>query len=222
MHNLAVVNVPLHTLSQHPDNPHNGDIDAIAASMEANGIFQPILVQTSTRYIIAGNHRYAAALKLGLVLMPAIFLDVSNAEARRMMVADNRTAQLGWEDEALLANLLDSIYKSDQGFHGTGYDLDDYSKLMELIDTPMAPDEVLRDVAEPDSTAVDEPVEKRELRYRLEPTVNEDGKAYSLTMSKDSGRPITANDVNMLRKALGMDPLSQDELDRANVPSWRR
>ena len=58
--------VPLASLKRHPDNPRRGDVKAIALSINKNGFYGAVIVQRSTRYILAGNHRADADLGEGL------------------------------------------------------------------------------------------------------------------------------------------------------------
>ncbi|MGC5016325.1 TetR/AcrR family transcriptional regulator C-terminal ligand-binding domain-containing protein [Streptosporangium sp. DT93] len=48
-------------LEPHAGNPHQGDVDVIAASIEKNGFYGTILVQASRMRIIAGEHRRRGA-----------------------------------------------------------------------------------------------------------------------------------------------------------------
>lgn len=122
------------TVRQHPDNPNNGDIDSIAESIEVNGYIAPVIVQRSTGYIVAGNHRYAAALSLGATEIPVIEVELSAEGARRYMLADNRTAQKAEMDNAALIALLRDMQTTDHGLVGTGYDEADMAYLLSLAD----------------------------------------------------------------------------------------
>lgn len=219
-HDLSVRMVSPLSLEQAPWNPHNGDIDAIAESMVQNGVFQPILVQKSTRHIISGNHRWAAMVRLGYHEVPIIELDVDNRRAKRIALSDNRTAQLGHDDEALVADLLADLHATDEGLAGTAYSFEEMTRLQVLLDEPLVPadfedgagagplrEEVQRDV-------------KRHLKYDLVPVVSEDGRVYAATIRKDNQRAMTLNEFNMIRKGLGMDPLLPDEIERYAVPAW--
>jgi ParB-like chromosome segregation protein Spo0J len=88
--------VDIDSVCQHPANYNNGDLDAITASIETNGMYRPLYVQASTGQILAGNHTWAACKALGATLVPVVTLDVDDHTAKRIMLADNRTAAL-WE-----------------------------------------------------------------------------------------------------------------------------
>lgn len=52
---------PIDQLVEHPDNPRRGDEAAIDDSMAVHGFYGAVVVQASTRRIIAGNHRTRVA-----------------------------------------------------------------------------------------------------------------------------------------------------------------
>jgi hypothetical protein len=215
LHPLEVVSVPLNEIDQHPDNANNGDVDALEQSIEVNGFYSPIIVQASTGYIIAGNHRYLVATKLEMATIPVIYLDVDDLEAKRIMVADNRITRLGFDDEAQLLELLEDLKATDAGLSGTGYNFDDFTKLEKLISEPL-------DLAdEPEMEPVGEHMGKH-LNYTLMPVIEEDGKVYRFDVSKPSYKHLTANDFNVIRKAFGQQPLSREELDTYDVDDWKR
>jgi len=117
-HQLATDWADITTLRPHPRNARNGDTDAIAASLMANGQYRPIVVARDG-VILAGNHTYAAAMELGWDRLACVRLDIdpNGPDAIRIMLADNRTAELGTYDDGLLMALLDTLDDLD----GTGY-----------------------------------------------------------------------------------------------------
>lgn len=119
--------VPVETLQPHPENPRIGNVDAIAASIAANGFYGSVIAREGTNDILAGSHRWKAAQQAGLTKIPVTFIDVDDATARRIMLADNRTSELGsYNDDALLT-LLDSF---SEDLMGTGYTDDDLNRLL--------------------------------------------------------------------------------------------
>lgn len=122
--------VTLDKLTTHPSNPRQGDIGAVVASIEAHGFYGALVVQRSTGRILAGNHRYLAAKALAMDAVPVTYVDVDDELAHRILVADNRTSDLGTYDEAALAALLTELAQSEAGLDGTGYDGDDLDQLL--------------------------------------------------------------------------------------------
>lgn len=125
----------------HPDNPRRGNVDAIAASLEALGQYKPIVVQESTGYIIAGNHTWMAAKQLGIHLISAVVLDVDDVTAKSIMVADNRTSDLGGYDDEMLTHLLTDLLEEDVELSALGYDFDAMTEVLETLERvePMGP-----------------------------------------------------------------------------------
>lgn len=223
MHDLSTEYVDIHSLLQHDENANNGDLDAIADSIRVNGFFAPIIAQRSSRRILAGNHRWAAALRLGLQQVPVVWLDVDDHDGRRIMLADNRTARLGRDDPALLLDLLDDLHATDRGLAGTGYEYDDYVALLNEIRPEPAP-WVEQYPVQADPEPRKEPVAeiRPRLPFSLLPEIDEDGAVYAVTVTRVGLGPISAADFNDLRVALGAMPLSRDEVRSYDVPAWGR
>jgi DNA modification methylase len=116
-------------LRPHPKNPRQGDVGAIHESIEANGFYGAIVAQKDTGYILAGNHRYKAAVQSGAKQVPVIWLDVDEATATRVLLADNRTNDRASYDNAALAEILAEL-AAGPGLEGTGYDGDDLDTLI--------------------------------------------------------------------------------------------
>lgn len=114
--------VDIDGVRQHPRNPNNGDVEAIEESILTNGFYNPVIAQESTGHILAGNHRYAALLALGSKVIPVVWVDVSDEDALRIVIADNRTAELAVRDEHSVSDLLHMLEETEGGLLGTAYD----------------------------------------------------------------------------------------------------
>src|SRR5271167_1960022 len=88
--------------ARNPRTHSDAQIAQIAASIEAFGFNNPILVDTKAS-IIAGHGRLLAARKLGLTEVPVIVLDhLTDAQQRAYIIADNQLAlNAGWYDQLL-------------------------------------------------------------------------------------------------------------------------
>jgi ParB-like chromosome segregation protein Spo0J len=128
--------VPIGDVRPHPRNPRRGNLAAIANSISVNGWYGSLVVQRSTGYILAGNHRYRSALVSGATSLPVCYLDIDDEQALRILLTDNRTSDLATQDEDELALLLAELAGSDLGLDGTGYrDADLEQLLLETVDT---------------------------------------------------------------------------------------
>lgn len=147
-----VERVSLGDIRAYPDNPRIGDIGALRESLKANKQFNPLVVQRSTGYILAGNHTYAAAKSLGWEEIDVVYIDVDDSSAKRIVLASNRISDLGGYNDPLLANLLQDLMDEDvMLLDGTGYGEDDVNDLLNStltdieIDTEVSDEE--RDTA---------------------------------------------------------------------------
>jgi ParB-like chromosome segregation protein Spo0J len=129
--------VPVDSIAEHPANPRRGNVAVIEESIERHGFYGAVVVQRSTRYVLAGNHRLRAAKARGLTEVPAIVLDVDDDTARRILLVDNRSSDLARYDEELLRVLLADL---DGDYLGSGYDPDALGKLLDDLEED-APDE---------------------------------------------------------------------------------
>lgn len=90
----GIQHVPPSTLKQHPKNPRKGNVNAIVESIRNNGWHSVIIVQKSSGFIIAGNHRTKAAMILEMETVPVCVADVDDVKALEMVLADNRTSDI--------------------------------------------------------------------------------------------------------------------------------
>ena len=128
--NEALESVALGKLKPHPRNPRQGDVGAIHQSIEANGFYGAVVAQKSTGHVLAGNHRLLAAKHTNAEEIPVMWVDVDDATALRILLADNRTNDLASYDDGALAELLTSIMQDEGTLDGTGYDGDALDQLL--------------------------------------------------------------------------------------------
>lgn len=120
---------PVASLRKHESNKRQGDVGAIYTSIEANGFYGAVVVQASSARILAGNHRFDAALHAGAETIPVIFVDCDDQTALRILLADNRTNDLASYDTEGLAEILNEIQLAAGTLNGTGWDTDSYANL---------------------------------------------------------------------------------------------
>jgi len=124
-----VASVPISSLEGYPINPRRGDIQAIADSLKAHGQYRPIVVQVKTNFILAGNHTYKAAKRLGWKKIKVTYVDVDENTAKKIVLADNRLTDLAGYNEPLLKNLLTALPELE----GTGFTQSEVESLDRLI-----------------------------------------------------------------------------------------
>lgn len=210
---LEITEMLVNEMSQHPDNANNGDMDALRESIEVNGFYSPVIVQASTGYIIAGNHRWAVAQSMGFVTLPAIVLDVDDAQAKRMMIADNRITRLGQDDPAQLAELLSELSETDYGLMGTGFSHNELQTLLDTLDKPLDFDE------EPVGDGLHD-VEKSH-QYVVTPIADEmTGECDAISITRQDGLVVMPSDLNFIREQLGMKRVTTAQIEQYEIEGW--
>ena len=100
----------------HPDS----QIDLLINSIKEWGFTIPILIDEQNE-ILAGHGRLYAALKIGLEKVPCITAKGWSAEKKKAyVIADNKLAEKGEWDNALLFSELKEISKTDFNLNLTG------------------------------------------------------------------------------------------------------
>jgi hypothetical protein len=120
-------------LQQHPKNPRKGNVALIQQSIEHNGWYGVALVQKSTGYIIAGNHRVQAAQASGATKIPVLEIDCDDDTATRILLADNRTNDTATYEQESLAEILKELSTAEGALDGTGYNIEDYDDIIAAL-----------------------------------------------------------------------------------------
>lgn len=131
--------LPIDKLNLYHKNPRKGDVEAIKSSLVANGQFRPIVINKGSHTgrpfeVIAGNHTLKAFRELAeenpdekrWQQIDCWVVDVDEERATKIVLVDNRTADLGVYDEGILSALLETV---DHDLDGTGYDYEDLDDL---------------------------------------------------------------------------------------------
>lgn len=152
-------NHPTTELHTYHENPRQGDVTTIANSLRTNGQFRPIVVNKGTHTgrpneVLAGNHTLKAARQLteegvqGFDTLDCYIIDVDDDSARRIVLADNRTADLGSYDDNLLLDVLEAM---DGDYTGTGYMEEDVDMLRDIVDAAPSLDELAEEFGDPEA-----------------------------------------------------------------------
>lgn len=134
--------VPPAELNTYHRNARLGNVDAIAGSLKVNGQYKPIVVNVGTatgrpNEVLAGNHTLRAFRDLGerhpeddrWAEILVHWVDVDDDRAARIVLADNRTAEMGTYDHEQLLELVDGLGGDLEGTGFTVEDLDELEKL---------------------------------------------------------------------------------------------
>lgn len=118
-HDLTVQYAHPLQLTPHPKNARKGVIPEIKKSLLRFGQYRPLVVSQRTNYVLAGNHTLRAILELNWDEVAYVVLDIDEATEGRILLADNRLADLGTYDSLSEIDLLQGL---DGDYEGTGYD----------------------------------------------------------------------------------------------------
>jgi ParB-like chromosome segregation protein Spo0J len=142
LENGLLLTIPLDDLQTYHANPRIGNVGVIKESLRTNGQFRPILVNRGTltgreNEILAGNHTFLAARELNKddpsneewQSLECYVVDVDADQATRIVLADNRTAELGTFDDLVLLEELGKLDSTE----GTGYDPADLMALEDIL-----------------------------------------------------------------------------------------
>lgn len=115
----TIYEVKVTELKEYPKNARVGNVAQIAESLMVNGQYRPIVVRKENNEILAGNHTYKAARELGWETIKVSYVEnLTDEEAAKIVLADNRYNELGTFDNNKLLELLKELDE----LSGTGYD----------------------------------------------------------------------------------------------------
>lgn len=133
--NLVNLSVPIGSVIPYPGNARLHADATLAESLQVNQQYRPLVVQSSTRFILAGNGTWKAALALGWDEIAATVIDCDDATAKRILLVDNRASDLATYDDAALLAILREV---GDDLPGTGYSAEEYQRLLAELDVTLA------------------------------------------------------------------------------------
>ena len=138
---MKIENVNIDSVIPYANNPRNNAdaVDKVAASIQAFGWQQPIVVDENM-VVIVGHTRLLAAKKLGFDEVPVQVADKLTAEqAKAYRLADNRVSEEATWDRALLGIELRELDDLNFDLDVTGFTNVQLSNL--LLDPDLMPDD---------------------------------------------------------------------------------
>lgn len=132
--------VPIEMVQCAPYNYNNGDVEEIVTSIQESGMYRPVQAQKSTGYVLMGNHTLLACQELGSEVMPVVWLDVDDVEAKRMMLADNEIPRLARPDDGLMLALLHEVEEEIGSVIGTGVSRETMAQMEAITRMPLDTD----------------------------------------------------------------------------------
>lgn len=150
---LLPLAIDLNNLVLFEGNARKGDVDAIVTSYKTFGQRKPIVAKITgknddgyTGEIIAGNHQYKAAMKLGWDKIAVVFVNDDEITAKAYALADNRTAELGGYDNDMLIKLIEEVSMDENLMAATAWTMDDLHKIQKMKSGKTDPDQIPEDV----------------------------------------------------------------------------
>ena len=128
-----VLKVPVDSLKEFPNNPRTSDIEAIKISIEKHGQYRPLTVNKNTNEILTGNHTWLAMKELGMEECTAMFVDVDEVTAKKIVLVDNRANELATYDKDIMVDLLTEFMELGK-LLGTGYSADEVDDIVSAVD----------------------------------------------------------------------------------------
>jgi len=132
---MKLVELDPRTLKPNPENYRGHpqeQIAEIATSLRDLGQFKNVVVRPDGT-ILAGHGVVQAAIAEGVPVVWGFIFEGTDAEARRLMVADNELSRGAEDDDRALAELLSSIATDFGDLAGTGWsDAEHEAQMAEL------------------------------------------------------------------------------------------
>lgn len=130
-------------LAHYHKNARLGNVARVASSLKVNGQYKPIVVNVGTHTgrgmeVLAGNHVLKAAKQLGWKRIAVHQVDLTEAQAARLVLADNKTSDDSTYDEKMLDEILADVLAVEdlEDLEGTGYTELDYLDAQARLEAP--------------------------------------------------------------------------------------
>ena len=124
--------LPIDSLKPWAKNPRRNEeaIGPVARSIKRFGFGAPIVARKATMEIIAGHTRWQAARKIKMETVPVRILDISEADAQLLALADNKLGEISDWDNAQLAQVLEDLQAASVDVLESGFGKHDIDALI--------------------------------------------------------------------------------------------
>lgn len=118
---MNVKDIKVTDLTPYWHNPRNNEktVERLIKSIQEYGFNTPLVVN-SDMVLITGHARLKAAKRLGLETVPCVVLNITDEQAKKYRIADNKIQELTqWDEDALFKELReigDAFELQDIGF----------------------------------------------------------------------------------------------------------
>jgi len=137
-----ITQVAVERLRPWPDNPRTmaeDEIQKLVRSVQEFGMVEPLVVRRSDHLVIGGHQRLAAAKALGMAMVPVVYVELSDVEAKALNLALNRIR--GEWDMPKLGELLEDLQRLPEIDEAlTGFGGGEIDALLAELERDRAPD----------------------------------------------------------------------------------
>lgn len=124
-----------YSLKEFAGNPKKHDLPGIRASIRMHGQYRPIVISADD-VVLAGHGTLQGLKDEGLLAVDCFQLNITSQDPRalKIMLGDNRLAEVGGMDTDALVNALAAALTAPDLLAGTGYSIDDYEDLLAQLE----------------------------------------------------------------------------------------
>jgi ParB-like chromosome segregation protein Spo0J len=101
-------------------------------SLVANGQYAPLVVNKNDMVVVVGNCRYEAMRLLDWTEADCLLLDLTQQQARRLSILDNRSAELSVWEPALLKEAIGDLEAFGVDTGRLGFKEDELRRIFEI------------------------------------------------------------------------------------------
>ena len=132
---LQIVQVPIDELRPDPANPRKisaEELDALTRSLKEFGFIQPVLARHDDHIVLGGHQRLTAARRLGIKVVPVIYVDVTEEQGKLLNLALNRISG-EWDDQLLARMLADLKLAPEIDLSLSGFTDDELTRYLKKL-----------------------------------------------------------------------------------------